>query len=289
MKPGDIICFQYQKKQGGVYVPVEASDYNVETHKYTRRSAATTDVYPGYYKVGMNATESVTDPRFKSSVLVKDYGTIVVPEHDYDPSKSYKSDSISAVRKAAIDSVAKLYGDDRSTYYDEHLRVRSYSFITTSEDFDFGDYNNPQCKFYVNEGTEDDPYWVMYIVNRFAIGDSEDATFRIAMQTVDSVDSKPNFADMSCSNVRIVQAKSSTILSVDEKILGYQWHNYTRTELKDPEYSGDEFLHANSSHTVNLTFSEPEDSKYKGTEWTNHSDCRFDLFVRLSSCVTICL
>lgn len=281
IEPGSIICYQYQRwdntANGGAggYVPMLASRKTGET-TYERLPANETQVYPGYYKVGMTAVESVTDYRFKSSVLHADYGTIVVPEHTYNPANSGFSEGQSALRKAAIDEIAALYSDDRSAYYDETDRIMPYSEITTAESFndDFRDYANPHCKFYVNEGTELNPYWVMYLINRVKVGDSDNGTFRIAMNYVSDVTDRPNFSESACSTERIIEVKHAVDALVDEKVLGTTWHNYTRTELEGNAGYDAEFLPSNTAHTIDLRFTPPAGYK-DGTE--NRADCRFDV------------
>lgn len=279
IEPGSIICYQYQRwdntANGGAggYVPMLASS-GTWPGPYTRLDADHTQVYPGYYKVGMTAVESVTDSRFKSSILHADYGTIVVPEHNYNPATSNVTPS--PLRKAAIDEIAALYGDDRSAYYNETDRIMPYSEITTAESFndDFRDYANPHCKFYVNEGTESNPYWVMYLINRVKVGDSDNGTFRIAMNYVSDVTDRPNFSESACSTERIIEVKHAVDALVDEKVLGTTWHNYTRTELEGNAGYDAEFLPANTAHTIDLRFTPPAGYK-DGTE--NRADCRFDV------------
>ena len=280
LEPGTIICYQYQRWDNdandgaGGYVPMEASRKTGET-TYERLLANETQVYPGYYKVGMSALESVTDYRFKSRTLHADYGTIVVPGHDYNPENSVSSPD--SCRKAAIDRVAEVMGTgSRSSYYNETDRTMSYSDITTEENFAkyFGPYATPKCKFYVNEGTES-PHWVMYLINRVYVGDSDNGTFRIAMNSVDAVDKQPDFSMSKCSNERIIEVKHAVSAMVDDKAVdNIHWHNYSRADLEDPGYSGDEFLPANTSHTLSVRFTPPAGHK-EGT--ANRAACRFDL------------
>ena len=278
LEPGSIICYQYQKWDNsandgaGGFVPMETSTTDDGGTTYTRLPENETEVYPGYYKVGMTAEESVTNPAFKSSILCSDYGTIVVPEHAYNPSLSNTSEGQSAVRKAAIDRIAEILGDDRSSYYNETSRIKSYSEITTAETFDFGSYSSPQCKFYVNEGTETNPYWVMYLINRVKVDDSDNSTFRIAMNYVEKVDNRPNFSESACSSERIVEAKLPISANVDTKIIGSTWHNYTRSYLETS--GGDEYIVANTLHTLDLNFNPPANAK-EGT--ASRAECRFDL------------
>ena len=281
IEPGSIICYQYQRWDNGAnggaggYVPMQPSS-GTWPGPYTRLDANHTQVYPGYYKVGMTAEESVTDVRFKSSVLHADYGTIVVPEHNYDPSRSNTVEGRSALRKAAIDKIAALFSDVRSDYYDETGRIMPYSEITTAESFndDFGDYDNPKCKFYVNEGTAGNPHWVMYLINRVKVGDSDNGTFRIAMNYVSDVTDRPNFSESACSTERIIEVKHAVDALVDEKVLGTTWHNYTRTDLEGNAGYDAEYLPANTAHTIDLRFTPPAGYK-EGT--ANRADCRFDV------------
>lgn len=281
LEPGSIICYQYQRwdkdANGGAggYVPMQASRQTGST-TYERLPEGETEVYPGYYKVGMTAVESVTNPDFKSAVLKADYGTIVVPEHNYNPAKSNVTPD--PYRRAAIDRVAEILGGgSRASYYDERDRIMSYSEITTAEDFaeDFGPYATPKCKFYVNEGTESNPHWVMYLINRVHADASDNGTFRIAMNYVDEVDNRPNFSESSCSTERIIEVKHTVSAMVDDKAVdNIHWHNYDRADLENPTYAGDEFLPANTAHTLSVRLTPPTGYK-TGTE--DQAECRFDL------------
>lgn len=263
LAPGRIICFQFQKWSNAQnkYVPMVTSDYDGSA--WHRRPANTTEVYPGYYKVGMTAEESVETPAFKSLVLNSDYGTIVVPEKNYNPSTSDVSPSL--VRVEEINRVATILGGDRSAYYNEKDRIKTYSDIMTATTFDFGPYSNPKCKFYVNEGTDANPHWVMYIIVRVKASDSDDRSFRIAMNTVETVDQRPNFSDAACSNERIVRVHGSVDMLIDGEA---GWPNKDRETLR----TEGNLLPANSSVKLSLHYNAPTDAK-PGTT----TSCHFDL------------
>ena len=250
LDPGDVICFQYQKKIGGEYVPMETSD---GTGPYTRRDAATTEVYPGYYKTGMTPKESVETPELKTTVLHKDYGMIVIPEKNYDPSTSHTNPS--AIREAALHQIAGLLGESehaRDSYLDERADIRTPESVTLGESFDFGDYNSPHIKAYVNEGTAENPYWVIYLIARVSISDSEDGSFRIAMATVSDVTHTPNFANASCSYGQIVQAKGSVDMLVNE-------NDAFVVESRETATANGTLLPANQTYTVKLRYNAPLD------------------------------
>ncbi|MBR6493490.1 MAG: hypothetical protein IKT13_06090 [Paludibacteraceae bacterium] len=262
---GRVICYQFQRwdntANGGAggYVPMIASDYDSGTGTYTCRPLNTTEVYPGYYKVGMSREEAVTNPAFKSAVLNSDYGMIVIPEDGYNPETSDVSPSLARV--AAINRIQQILGGDRSSYYNETGRIKTYSDIMTATTFRFGGHG----KFYVNEGTNEAPHWVMYIIVRVKASDSDNGSFRIAMNTVEAVDQKPNFSDASCSNERIVRVQGSVDMLVDGDD---GWPNKTREELE----ATDALIPANTSVTLGLRYNAPADAKTGTT-----TACRFDL------------
>ena len=252
LDPGDVICYQFQKKVGDEYVPMLASD-GTWSGPYTRRSAATTEVYPGYYKTGLTAKESVETSALKSTQLHSDYGMFVVPEKTYDPSTSNSSPS--EVRRAALNKIAALMGQSagaRDSYLDETADIVPATLITLGDEFDFGDYNAPRDKVYVNEGTEADPYWVVYILARVPINASADGSFRIAMARVDDVDHTPNFITASCSYGQIVQAKGSVDMLVNE-------NDAFVVESRETATANETLLPANQTYTVKLRYNAPGD------------------------------
>lgn len=264
---GRVICYQFQKwdnsANGGAggYVPMITSDYDSGTDTYTCRSLNTTEVYPGYYKVGMNREEAVTNPAFKSAVLNSDYGMIVIPENEYNPANSGTSAGWSTARSNAIDRIQQILGGDRSSYKNETGRIKTYSDIMTATTFSF----NGHGKFYVNEGTNANPHWVMYIIVRVKASDSDNGSFRIAMNTVAAVDQKPNFSSASCSNERIVRVQGSVDMLVDGND---NWPNKDRATLT----AEGNLIPANTTKTLSLRYNAPADAK-EGTT----TSCRFDL------------
>lgn len=262
LNPGDVICYQFQKWDNtqDKYVPMITSDYNSATDTYTCRPDNTTEVYPGYYKIGMTKVESVTNKDFKSLVLNSDYGTVVVPETNYNPTLSGTSAGWSTARSNAIDYIQTLIGDDRSSYKNETGRIKQYSDIMTAQKFDFGE----RGKFYVNEGTDANPHWVIYIIARVNVNSTQNGTFRIALTSVDAVNSKPNFSDAACSNARVVRVQGSVDMLIDGAT---GWPNKDRATLT----SEGNLIPANTTKTLSLLYNEP--NKKEGTT----TECRFDL------------
>ncbi len=261
MTPGTIICYQYQKWDGTQWVPMAASS---GSGPYTRLPANETDVYPGYYKTAMTANEAVTTAAFKSK-SGNDYGFLVVPEANYNPTASGSAGGQSTARKTVIDAVATaLGGGSRAAYYDEHLDIRSFEDVLISQSFNFGSYDNPKMKFYVNEGTNDDPYWVMYLINRVSIHDTQNGQFRIAMQNITDVLTQPNFNTEGCSGERIVNITQSVDLRVDDAA----WTNQTRAEAN----AAGTLVPANNSYDLKIIIPAPAGAK-EGTT----GDGKFDL------------
>ena len=276
LTPGDVICYQFQKKVGDEYVPMLASD-GTWPGPYTRRSAATTEVYPGYYKTGLTAQESVETEELKSTLLHSDYGLFVVPEKTYDPLLSATPANQSAVRKAALDKIATLLGEtagSRDSYLDESGNIMNATAITAGDEFDFGDYNAPTNKVYVNEGTTADPYWVVYLLARVPIAATADSTFRIAMTTVDDVTHTPNFSTASCSYGQIVKAKGSVDLLVNGD------DNFDILS-REAATAADKLVEANQTYTVQLRFNAPGDKTgtamfdlFRSDEWDRDYDSK---------------
>ena len=262
LNPGDVICYQFQKWDNtqDKYVPMITSDYNSATGTYTCRPDSTTEVYPGYYKIGMTKVESVTNKDFKSFELNSDYGTVVVPETNYNPTLSGTSAGWSTARSNAIDYIQTLIGDNRSSYKNETGRIKQYSDIMTAQKFDFGE----RGKFYVNEGTDANPHWVIYIIARVNVNSTQNGTFRIALTYVGAVNSKPNFSNAACSNARVVRVQGSVDMLIDGAT---GWPNKDRATLT----SEGNLIPANTTKTLSLLYNEP--NKKEGTT----TECRFDL------------
>ena len=261
LAPGKIICYQYQgwDDAQNKYVPLQASRNN-GGGSYTRLDSAHTQVWPGYYKVGLDFDKSVETAALKSKVLGADYGMVVIPNHGYDPS----SGATDSKRKEVIDYVTSRFGGTASDYYDESSLERTQDWITISEQFDIGTFDSPTCKFYVDEGTAGHPHWVMYIITRLPVSATDNNKFRIALSVVDKADSKPNFANSECSTTHELAIKGN----VDIRIDGKGWNNASRAEAA----AADTLLNANSVHTLSLRFPLPEDGK-EGTT----TSCKFDL------------
>lgn len=103
-------------------------------------------------------------------------------------------------------------------------------------------------KTYVNEGTAEHTYYVMYISQQVdaIVGD----TFRVAMTTIPNAATKPDFEDAGCATERLIPIHNPVELHVNGST--GDWPNYTRDEL-----TGSDEAHtlrpANETYTVTAT------------------------------------
>lgn len=103
-------------------------------------------------------------------------------------------------------------------------------------------------KTYVNEGTAEHTYYVMYISQQVdaVVGD----TFRVAMTTISGASDIPDFEDAGCATERLIPIHNPVELHVNGST--GDWPNYTRDEL-----TGSDEAHtlrpANETYTVTAT------------------------------------
>ena len=249
-EPGSIVCFQFQRWDDTekAYIPLIAStetDNGDGTYSYARKAYNATEIYPGYYKTAMTVTEAVVNANLKDGNR-QDYGFLVIPEGDYDPSLSASAKNQSEARAEVIHALETYLGDgvDRDGYLNETGLVRTRSQVLEVDKFDFGTYDNPVLKVYVNEGSEDDPYWVLLLVGRVPI-DAADK-YRIAMTLISDVGDTPDFERSTCATERFVEIKKPTKIQVD----GEDFEVLTRVEAGAAEPS--KLLTPNQSHTLTV-------------------------------------
>ncbi len=272
---GTIVCFQYQKIHNGDTISLNASS---GTGFYTRLDAEHTKVYPSYYKPGLDPTQSVTTAALKTT-HGNDYGMFVVPETDYDPSLSATPAKQSAARAAVLDTIGAkilgLSGSDltafKNSHLDEHEDTIPAEKISLGNTFDFGDYDSPTMKVYANEGTKSKPHWVVYIINRLPIESATD-TFRVAMLSITSPTSKPNFQTAGCFDEHIITAKGNVEMLVNG---ASDFEVQTREEAA----AAGELLEPNASYTVSLRYNAPNGSNgtamydlFRSAEWDRDYD-----------------
>lgn len=274
--PGELVAFQFQKWDNdanggeGGYVAMQGSSNNGDGN-YTRLPKNATEVYPGYFKDGFTAAESVETPTQKT-LAGNDYGFVLIPEANYDPSASNTVGGQSALRSALIEQIITKLGltgsaaDAHRAMLDETACIRTFDEVLDQDYDDFGTYDNPHIKSFVNEGTPENPYWVLYIICRLPTTVTDNNSFRIGMAMMNDLNDMPTFTDDACATYRAIQVKQVTSLKVD----GKDWTNHTRAELIE---SGG-LLPANDTYRASIALN--IESKMAGNTTANPR-CKFDL------------
>lgn len=284
-QPGKLIAYQFQmwkdSANGGTggYVPMLASksdgaggyialDDNTEPQL---------QVFPGYLKDGFTAKESVEKP-FLKSLKGNDYGYVLIPEADYDPSASGASSGQSALRGALIDQALTKLGitgaaaaERKANFLNETSNIRTFDQIVSSDYNDwgvveFGQIKTAHIKSFVNvDGT-----WLLYIVCRLPVDQTDNNTFRIGMTVMNNLNDKPTFADESCATFRILKVKQTTSLLLD----GEEWPNYSREEIEASPSDDKELLPSNETYRASIKLTV---KNTVGTYPTYNPRCKFDL------------
>ena len=257
-KPGMLVAYQFQKwdNDAGGYVPMNSSTDKNDS------------VQPGYIKDAFTVQEGMTHLKTSAGY---DYGYVMVPEADYDPSLSDNTGNQSAKRGELIDQALKklsITGDAATTrktqFLDETGNVSTIDQIISSGSIDFGTASTPHIKFFVKEGND----WVIYLACRLPVGATANKTFRIGMTMMDDLNDAPTFTESSCATFHILKIKNATTLKVD----GTAWTNHSREEINADDKSGDALkpLAANETYRASVTF----DPNVTGA---TNIHCRFDL------------
>ena len=101
-------------------------------------------------------------------------------------------------------------------------------------------------KSYVNEGTDEHAYYVMYISEPVYAHAGD--TFRVAMTTISSASDKPDFADAGCAMERLIPIHNPVELHVNGSAT--EWTNYTREQINANPSDGIVAVPANATYTV---------------------------------------
>ena len=280
-QPGKLVAYQFQKWDkdanagAGGYVPMLASKTTDGGATYTALDNTTTpklEVFPGYLKDGFTAKESVEQPTLKS-MTGNDYGYVMIPEADYDPSLSNTVGGRSAQRAALIEqAITKLglTGDDataRRGFIDETGNIRTFDQIVAHDYNDFGIVEFGEIKTaHIKSFVKVDDTWLLYIVCRLPVSATDNNTFRIGMTVMNNLNDRPTFAEESCATFRILNIKQTTGLLVN----GLPWGNATRAQAE----AADTLLPANQTQraSIKLTVSDKV-----GTHNTKNPRCKFDI------------
>lgn len=233
-RPGKLVAYQLQKWDKdanggeGEYVPMTYSE-----------------VKPGYIKDGFTVAEG---PRLKTSQN-NDYGYVYVPERSYNPANSESVPSthrVTLVTQAA-DSLVKwgLLDSSQKTarinnFKKETGNVRTFEEVISNDQI-YG--ATPHIKSYVNENGK----WVVYIMCRLAVANTEDNTFRVGMTLMNGLNDRPTFTEDHCATFHIFKVKHLTSLRVD----GNEWTNHPRSwyDGSDAEHT---WLKANETYRADI-------------------------------------
>ena len=283
-QPGKLIAYQFQKwdetanSGAGGYVPLAASQDNGNgTYTAYALNDSRLEIYPGYIKDGFTATESVEQPSLKS-VMGYDYGYVLIPETDYDPSASSAPAGQSAYRAALIDQALTVLGitgsaatTRKADFLNETANIRTFDQVVAHDYSDFvtvsfGGVQTPHIKSFVNvDGT-----WLLYIVCRLPVSVTDNNTFRIGMTVMNNLNDHPTFTEESCATFRILNVKHTTGLLLD----GAVWPNYTRAEIEANPADDKKLLAANETYRASISLTVKSDV---GTYPTYNPRCKFDL------------
>ena len=272
-QPGKLVAYQFQGWNGSAWVPINASKTTDGGATYTAltHESGELKVFPGYMKDAFTATEAVTTPSLKSSTG-NDYGYVMVPESDYDPSLSNDGNSShqSALRRDLIEQAItklSLTGSDveaRRAFINETGNIRTFDQVIDNNYVDFGSISTPHIKSFVKEGNK----WVLYIVTRLAVNATTNNTFRVGMTIMNSMDDHPTFTEEYCATFHTFKVKESTTLRLN----GDEWTNHPRTWYTgaDPEHT---LLPANDTYRADIGLS--VDHTIQG-HTTANPRCKFD-------------
>ena len=284
-EPGKLIAYQFQMWKdtanggAGGYVPMLASKSD-GAGGYTALDENTNpklQVFPGYIKDGFTAKESVEKP-FLKSLKGNDYGYVLIPELNYDPSLSNTVGGQSALRGALIDQALVKLGitgaaatERKAKFLNETSNIRTFDQIV-AHDYDdwgtveFGEIQTAHIKSFVKV----DDTWLIYIVSRLPVSETDDNTFRIGVAVMNDLDDEPTFADDNCATFRILKVKQTTSLLLD----GEEWPNYSREEIEANPSDDKELLPANETYRASIKLTVKDKV---GIYPTTNPRCKFDL------------
>ncbi len=194
---GARMCYQISYKNGaGEYTPMEIANMPEGINGYFIDA-----FYPNEY------------PLFLSQVDNKNYGTIVIPDPDYDPSKSNTEAGQSKQLKELLD----LIPDGRTSYFiNETNRVFPNVEALCAATKDWGEAHGgvrSMSKGYIKEKIAGVDTWVMYVVMK--LDPDFAADYRLRMTPLVNATTQPYFLDASCSSERFFSIKEMVSAMVD--------------------------------------------------------------------------
>lgn len=284
-QPGKLVAYQFQmwkdSANGGAggYVPMLASKSD-GAGGYIALDGTTEpklQVFPGYVKDGFTAKESVEKP-FLKSLKGYDYGYVLIPELDYDPSASDAPAGQSTLRGALIDqALTKLgiTGDAaalrKAQFLDETGNVRPFEEVIARDYNDWGTIEFGEIKTaHIKSFVKVEDTWLLYIVCRLPVRETDNNTFRVGVTIMNNLNDKPTFADDNCATFRILKVKQTTSLLLD----GEAWPNYSREEIEADPDDDKTLLPANETYRASIKLTVKD---LVGIYPTTNPRCKFDL------------
>lgn len=284
-QPGKLIAYQFQMWKdtanggAGGYVPMLASKSN-GAGGYIALDETTEpklQVFPGYVKDGFTAKESVEKP-FLKSLKGYDYGYVLIPESDYDPSLSNTAGGHSAFRGALIDQALTKLGITgeaaalrKEQFLNETNNIRTFDQIIAHDYKDWGTIEFGEIKTaHIKSFVKVDDKWLLYIVCRLPVKQTDNNTFRVGVTVMNNLDDKPTFAEEKCATFRILKVKQTTSLLLD----GEAWPNYSREEIEADPDDDKTLLPANETYRASIKLTVKD---LVGIYPTTNPRCKFDL------------
>lgn len=284
-QPGKLIAYQFQMWKdtanggAGGYVPMLASKSD-GAGGYIALDGTTDpklQVFPGYVKDGFTAKESV-EKTFLKSLKGYDYGYVLIPESDYDPSASGTPAGQSALRGALIDQALTKLGITgeaaalrKAQFLNETNNIRTFDQIIAHDYKDWGNIEFGEIKTaHIKSFVKVDDKWLLYIVCRLPVKETDNNTFRVGVTVMNNLDDKPTFAEEKCATFRILKVKQTTSLLLD----GEAWPNYSFEEIEADPDDDKTLLPANETYRASIKLTVKD---LVGIYPTTNPRCKFDL------------
>ncbi|MCQ2348340.1 MAG: T9SS type A sorting domain-containing protein [Paludibacteraceae bacterium] len=232
---GARMCYQISyKNSAGEYTPMEIAYMPNGENGYFIDA-----FYPTEYQYFLSQDDN------------KNYGTIVVPDPDYDPSLSGTPAGQSVQLKALLD---QIQGAETRTpdFINETARVFNSVEDLCAATKNWGEKGGVRGmgKGYIKEKIAGVDTWVMYVVMK--LDPDFAADYRLRMTPLVNATTQPYFLDASCSAERFFSIKEMVSLSVDGNTVSEEISSFT--------------VPGNTAHTVRAIVNITEGQKnYSGS------------------------
>ena len=157
---------------------------------------------------------------------------------------------------------------DRTYSYDESIegtpnyglvRVPRRDYVPSDSIYSLSDLPK-NMKFYVNEGTAEDPYYTLYFTQTVP-AESQDL-FRIALAVIPTKETTPNFTTAGCATERLISVKNPVAHQID----GKPWESVTR----EAATTADTLKSPNETYRLSLKLNNVPDG-------AKEVHCKFDM------------